>query len=82
LNPSNHSLDWSIATIESSESSGTLEFTVGGDDPAALFPVKVAFVGEGSLSGLSVGSISLVDGGDVIFSQEAVLTVDDYAVVG
>jgi hypothetical protein len=59
-----------------------LEFTVGGDDAGAFFPVKVTFAGQGSLSGLSVGSIALVDGGDVTYSQEEIITVDNYTVVG
>jgi coatomer subunit delta len=82
LNPSNHSLDWSVAMINSDNRSGTLEFTVGGDDASAFFPVKVSFIGQGSLSGLSVGSVTLVDGGDVPFSQETVIAVDNYTVVG
>ena len=82
LNPSSHSLDWSIALINSDDRSGTLEFTVGGDDAGAFFPVKVTFAGQGSLSGLSVGSIALVDGGDVTFSQEEIIAVDNYTVVG
>jgi len=82
LNPSNHSLDWSIALINSDAGSGTLEFKVGGDDDATFFPVKVTFVAQGALSGLSVGSVTHVDGGDVTFSQESVLAVDSYTVVG
>ena len=77
-----HSLDWSIALINSDESSGTLEFSVGGDDAAAFFPVQVSFIAQGSMAGVNVGSVQLVDGGDAVFSQEAILTVENYTVVG
>ena len=33
---------------------GTLEFSVGGDDASAFFPVKVNFTGLGSLIGIEV----------------------------
>lgn len=62
--------------------SGSLEFSVGGDDAGAFFPVKASFVAQGSLAGVSVASIDLIDGGAVTFSQEAVLSVDNYVVSG
>lgn len=82
LNPSSHSLDWSIALVNADERSGSLEFSVGGDDAGTFFPVKVSFVAQGSLAGISVASIDLVDGGAVTFSQEAVVSVESYVVSG
>ena len=59
-----------------------MEFTVGGDDASAFFPLKVFFVAEGSLIDIGVGSVSKVDGGeDVTFSQEATLQTDEYVVL-
>ncbi|KAL5533835.1 hypothetical protein ACEPAG_295 [Sanghuangporus baumii] len=85
LNASTHSLDWSIPLITSSDPdsrTGTLEFTVGGDDAATFFPVRVAFLAEGSLFGVGVGSVKHVEtGDDVQFSQEVTLATDDYLVV-
>ena len=82
LNPSSHSLDWTIALITPSENSGSLEFTVGGDDPASFFPVRVSFVGQGSMAGLHVDVAKHVNSGEVlVFSQDAILTAEDYLLV-
>ena len=82
LNPSSHSLDWSIALVNADDRSGSLEFSVGGDDAGTFFPVKVTFAAQGSLAGISVASVELVDGGAVTFSQEAVVSVENYVVSG
>lgn len=82
LNPSSHSLDWSIALVNADNRSGSLEFSVGGDDAGTFFPVKVSFAAQGSLAGVSVTSVELVDGGAVTFSQEAVVSVENYVVSG
>jgi len=82
LNPSSHSLDWSIALVNADDRSGSLEFSVGGDDAGAFFPVKVSFVAQGSLAGVSIASVDLVDGGPVTFSQEAVVSIENYIVSG
>lgn len=56
IDPSTHSLLWSIPRVsyEDDTRTGTLEFSVGGDDAAAFFPVKVNFTGLGSLIGIQV----------------------------
>jgi hypothetical protein len=82
LDPSSHSLDWSIPLVNADDRSGSFEFSVGGDDAGAFFPVKASFIAQGSLAGVSVASIDLVDGGPVTFSQEAVLSVENYVVSG
>ena len=82
LNASTHSLDWSIPLVSTSESSGSLEFTVGGDDAGTFFPVKVGFVAEGSAIDINVAGVSKVDGGDgVVFSQEASIAAEEYIVL-
>jgi hypothetical protein len=81
LSPS-HSLDWSIPLVGPENTSGSLEFTVGGDDVSAFFPIKVSFVGQSSLAGIKVASVAKVEGdGNVVFSTDSMLTVDDYHVV-
>ena len=82
LNPSSHSLDWAIALVNAGDRSGSLEFSVGGDDAGTFFPVKVSFAAQGSLAGVSVASVELVDGGAVTFSQEAIVSVENYVVSG
>jgi len=82
INPATHSLDWSIPLVSTVERSGTLEFTVGGDDASIFFPVRVSFVGRGSIAGIGVDAVSRVDGGeDPVFSVDAVVTTGDYLVV-
>ena len=62
LNPGSHSLEWSIPLVSASPgedgtpsaTSGSMEFSVGGEEADAFFPVKVSFVGVGSMIGLEV----------------------------
>jgi len=75
-------LDWAIALVNADDRSGSLEFSVGGDDAGTFFPVKVSFAAQGSLAGVSVASVELVDGGAVTFSQEAIVSVENYMVSG
>ncbi|KAI0778833.1 hypothetical protein BD413DRAFT_685354 [Trametes elegans] len=82
LNPSSHSLDWTIPLINSEERSGSLEFSVGGDDTGAFFPVRVQFIGEGSIAGVHLASVKRVDDGEEVpFSEDATVTVENYTVV-
>ncbi|TDL26355.1 hypothetical protein BD410DRAFT_783390 [Rickenella mellea] len=82
LNASTHSLDWSIPLISTEMRSGTLEFTVGGDDESTFFPVKVSFAAEGSLMGLGVASVKRADNAeDVLFSQAVTATTEEYLLV-
>jgi hypothetical protein len=59
IDPSTHSLLWVVPRVSSNDETktGTLEFSVGGDDAAAFFPVKVNFTGLGSLIGLVVRNV-------------------------
>ncbi|KAF9235051.1 hypothetical protein BU15DRAFT_89722 [Melanogaster broomeanus] len=82
INPSTHSLDWYIPKISADERSGTLEYTVGGDDVGAFFPVKVSFVAQGSIAGVGVASVAKVNGGEgVVFSSDATVNTDEYLVL-
>lgn len=84
LNASTHSLDWTMPLIsaDADTKSGTLEFTVGGDDIGTFFPVRVAFTAQGSLIGMGIGGVTRADNGeDVVFSQDAILVADDYLVI-
>jgi len=90
LNAGAHALEWSIPLVAAApsadgtanETSGSMEFTVGGEDADAFFPVKVSFVALSSLLGLEVAKVTRVDNAqDVLFSQETTLTVEDFQVV-
>lgn len=61
---------------------GSLEFTVGGVDAGAFFPVKVSFVGQGSIAGVSPLTVSRVqDDQEEQFSKDEIVTTDSYIVV-
>ena len=55
---------------------------MGGDDVGVFFPVKVAFVAQGSLAGIGVARVTRVPGGEeVVFSSDAVVGVEEYVVL-
>ncbi|PIL31308.1 hypothetical protein GSI_06006 [Ganoderma sinense ZZ0214-1] len=82
LNSSSHSLAWNIPLINAENKSGSLEFSVGGDDAGVFFPVHVSFVAQGSVAGVKVASVTRVEGGDdVVFSEDATVSVENYTVV-
>ncbi|KAF9540127.1 hypothetical protein CPC08DRAFT_738802 [Agrocybe pediades] len=88
LDPSSHSLAWSIPVISPSDDStksGSLMFNVGGVDVTAFFPVDVSFIAQGSLGGVGVASIERVgsDEGEEApdFSVDAFVSTDEYLVV-
>ncbi|KAG9009710.1 hypothetical protein FRB94_011565 [Tulasnella sp. JGI-2019a] len=77
-------LIWTVPLVSSSDNkSGSLEFTVDGEDTTAFFPVKVEFAAEGSLVGVQVEqAVKDVVGGDaVVFSQEVTCQTEEYTVV-
>ncbi|KAI0687978.1 hypothetical protein BC835DRAFT_1374726 [Cytidiella melzeri] len=82
LNGSNHAIDWHVGRVDTDDRSGTLEFSVGGDDAGAFFPVQVTFVAQGSIAGARVASVTRIDNGEeVAFSEDSSVTVDSYTVV-
>ena len=75
---------WSIPVVTASDDSksGSLIFNVGGVDITAFFPVDVSFIGQGSLAGVAVTSVSRVDGAEgPEYSVDAFVTADEYRVV-
>ncbi|QRV94597.1 Adaptor complexes medium subunit family [Ceratobasidium sp. AG-Ba] len=84
INPATHSLDWITPQVSAdTETTGSLEFSVGGDDAEAFFPVKVDFKSEKSLIGVEVESIERVNepGTTVDFSKEMRVGVEQYLIV-
>ncbi|KAJ7765482.1 hypothetical protein DFH07DRAFT_810736 [Mycena maculata] len=84
LEPNSHSLAWSTPLVSADSEStrtGSLMFTVAGDDPETFFPVRVAFVGQGSLAGVGVASVKLLEGDEPAFSVDSIVTADGYFVV-
>ncbi|KAJ7898447.1 Adaptor complexes medium subunit family-domain-containing protein [Mycena leptocephala] len=84
LEPNSYSLAWSTPLVSAGTEStrtGSLMFTVAGDDPETFFPVKVAFVGQGSLAGVGIASVKMLEGDEPAFSVDSVVTADGYFVV-
>ncbi|KAJ7066630.1 hypothetical protein C8F01DRAFT_1124033 [Mycena amicta] len=83
LEPNSHSLAWTtpVCSADSESRTGSLMFTVGGDDPETFFPVRVAFVGKGSLAGVGIAQATLENGRDAVYSIDSVVTADGYFVV-
>lgn len=86
LDPSSHSLAWSVPRISAADDddtkSGSLVFTVGGVDVGAFFPVEVSFIGQGTLAGVGVASVETASGEDMPeYSVDALVTTDEYLVV-
>ncbi|KIO21890.1 hypothetical protein M407DRAFT_123121 [Tulasnella calospora MUT 4182] len=83
VDPSTNALVWSIPLVSSdSDKSGSMEFTIDGDDTTAFFPVKVDFTAEGSLVGVGIDGVTTADGSEtLVFSQEVTCTTDEYTIV-
>ncbi|KAI9343336.1 hypothetical protein DFJ73DRAFT_841956 [Zopfochytrium polystomum] len=74
-------LTWSIPIIDSSNSTGVLEFSVNDEDVGAFFPIRLSFASTKSYCDVEVADVSGVDGTGVAYSQEIVLSTEDYSVV-
>ncbi|KAF8310376.1 hypothetical protein DL93DRAFT_2084552 [Clavulina sp. PMI_390] len=85
VDPTTHSLLWTAPRVSPHDDTktGTLEFSVGGDDAATFFPIKVDFTAIGSLIGITVeGVTTSADSSEQLpFSQENTITAEDYVVV-
>ncbi|KAJ1980340.1 coatomer subunit delta [Dimargaris verticillata] len=82
LNSRQGTLDWELAVIDGSNSSGTLEFTIPGENVDAVFPVTVAFVAKTPFCDLDVATVANAETGEAItFSKNFTLLADDYRVV-
>uniref|UniRef100_A0A6A7FSG6 Coatomer subunit delta n=1 Tax=Hirondellea gigas TaxID=1518452 RepID=A0A6A7FSG6_9CRUS len=77
---SHNALVWSIALLDASAPSGTLDLTARGS-PDTFFPVKVAFSSTKSYCNLKVGGVvNLADGAPVNYSCETILRTTNYQI--
>lgn len=73
---------WTLPAIDSSNSSGTLEFAVPNGHSDHFFPVQVRFHSERLFADLEVESAQKMDGsGPVTFSSESRFISDKYEIV-
>jgi len=73
---------WEVPIIDSSASSGTVEFTLMGMSSAdALFPITASFMSPTTLCQLGVSEVrSADDGGALPFTSSASLSVESYTI--
>ncbi|KAJ2852545.1 coatomer subunit delta [Coemansia brasiliensis] len=74
-------LEWQIPAIDVSNRSGSLDFSVPGDDPGAFFPVMVSFTCKQTLFDIEVTNVTTADDEEVEFSQSVALIPDQYAII-
>ena len=72
---------WKIMTVDKSNASGSLEFSVPGENENAFFPVTVSFVSATPYCDVKIASIqSVEDGAPINFHLATSMTVDEYTV--
>ncbi|RLN75134.1 hypothetical protein BBJ28_00011875 [Nothophytophthora sp. Chile5] len=81
-NSAEGSLLWHQDQISSANNSGTLEFSVRGDNLDAFFPISVSFFSRNVYSAVEVEAVQKVeDGSAVAFGFEKLLSTDSYQIV-
>lgn len=74
-------LEWRLPVIDSSNKSGSMEFTITGHTND-FFPVTVNFISKKTFCEIEVESVSSVDSDTAVkYSSEVVLYVDKYEIV-
>ncbi|CAJ0829973.1 5748_t:CDS:10, partial [Entrophospora sp. SA101] len=82
LNRQLKSLEWKLPIINSSNKQGTFEFNIPGDDLNAFFPMSVTFISEKLICDIEVlDVINSENESTVTFSEEKLLTVEEYVIV-
>jgi len=72
---------WHLDLIDSSNSTGTLEFTISGNDTEAFFPVEVAFYSAKLFCDVEVEGVRSVDGQEPIrYGSTRSLVTDSFVV--
>lgn len=75
-------LQWQIPTIDASNNTGSLDFSVAGGDASAFFPATVSFHCKKPYYNIEVDTVTnKTDGQAVDFSQTVALIPDQYAVI-
>ncbi|KAJ3315784.1 Coatomer subunit delta [Blyttiomyces sp. JEL0837] len=74
-------IDWLIPLIDQTNKSGVLEFTINEEDVGAFFPIRVSFVSNKSYCRVEAAAVTSLDGTPIHFSQEAIVSPEDYSIV-
>uniref|UniRef100_A0A7S0BJU1 Coatomer subunit delta n=1 Tax=Rhodosorus marinus TaxID=101924 RepID=A0A7S0BJU1_9RHOD len=82
FNQRTSSLIWMIPVINSSNSSGSFEFTTAPADSNSFFPVSVSFTSKATYAQIAVtGCANAMSEESVKFSQEVSLSTDEFTIV-
>ncbi|KAJ2805180.1 coatomer subunit delta [Coemansia helicoidea] len=81
VNRARSMLEWQIPAIDASNATGSLDFSVPGDDAGAFFPVAVSFACAKPYYDIEVTGVTTADGQDVDYSHTVSLIPDEYAVI-
>jgi len=75
-------VEWRVELVDSSNSSGSLEFTVSDVDADAFFPINVSFsCNSGTIAGLKVSGVTDVrSGNSVTYAATTSLEVEEYII--
>lgn len=75
-------MEWNIQLIDSSNRSGSMEFSVPVADTEAFFPIEVNFSSNKTFCDIDVAAITrTTDGAPVKYSEKTMMLVDSYSVV-
>ncbi|KAG3120983.1 Coatomer subunit delta [Phytophthora idaei] len=81
-NSAEGSLLWHQDQISSANNSGTLEFSIRGNNIDAFFPISVSFFSRSVYSDVQVEAVQKVeDGSPIAFGFEKLLSTDSYQIV-
>jgi len=82
INHQNRYVEWQIPIIDADNRSGSMEFSVQGNDTNSFFPVRVNFTSSQSFSNINIADIQLVENGSsVTYSHETRLMPDNYIIM-
>lgn len=81
-NSAEGSLLWHQDQISSANNSGTLEFSIRGNNMDAFFPISVSFFSRSVYSDVQVEAVQKIeDGSPIAFGFEKLLSTDSYQIV-
>lgn len=74
-------LTWRLACVNSSNKSGSFEFSVPELDADAFFPIQISFQAQNSLSNMEIAGVVTVDGEKAVnFHAETQVSVEKYTI--
>jgi len=82
INQQNRYVEWQIPIIDADNRSGSMEFSVQGNDTSSFFPVRVNFTSNQSFSNINIADIQHVENGSSVnYSHETRLMPDNYIIM-